>query len=166
MMSSHAEWKLLVKSSLAYSDSNCDVTVPADFVAVNLVGYTCLQCDGGVRSFPTQKALASHMRSAHNVKNMYRLYVDGSGKCPVCSTNLHSRLRVIAHLSDPRRNLKCRQAIHDGTVQSLPQSEVTKLDALDTLARREAQRAGRSHPIASESACKADGRKCGRPATH
>ena len=114
----------------------------------------------------TKKALLAHKRKVHGVRCIAREYVDGTGTCPACHTNLHSRLRVIAHLSDPRRNLQCREAIQNGTVQRLPDSLITELDAADRVFRRDAQRAGLSKPVAIGTATKSDGRKCGRPATH
>ena len=105
------------------------------------------------------------MRTKHGVRNMYRMYINSSGKCPVCETFLHTRLRVIAHLSDPRRNIICREAICSGKVTQLSPEEVARLDALDTELRRNAQRAGLSHPTAVTSARRANGAKCGRPAT-
>ena len=74
------------------------------------------------------------------------MYVDGSGKCPDCQTNLHTCLRVIAHLSDPRRNLPCRNALAGGTFEPLPEEHVATLDAKDRIERRAARRAGRTHP--------------------
>ena len=166
MTSCPKEWKALVKSSLTYAGSSYDDTMPQFNEPANLYGHTCDICGKGGRSFPISKALAAHMRRAHGVRCMYRVFVDGSGLCPICKTYLHTRLRVIAHLSDPRRNLKCREAIHNGTVPRLPDSLVAELDALDTGFRRTAQRAGLSHPVAHKVARRQDGRKSGRPAAH
>ena len=101
-------------------------------------------------------------RSTHGVRNMYRMYVDHTGVCPVCHTNLHTRLRVIAHLSDTRRNLSCRTAIHAGRVQELSSDAVSRLDALDTVQRREAQRQGLSGPRATMPARRKDGTVIGK----
>jgi hypothetical protein len=131
-----------------------------------VLSFTCHLCSVSTLTFATSKVLASHQRAAHGVRNMYRKYVDHSGVCPVCHTMLYTRLRVIAHLSDKRRNLNCRAAILEGRVKELSSDAVSRLDALDTAQRREAQRAGKSHPVAVRCAVRASGKKCGRPAAH
>ena len=158
------EWKAIVKQycfSVSVYDDGPTLRHPLPGAPI----FSCSLCIGAAPFFSSSKALASHMRTKHGVRNMCRTYVDSTGKCPVCGTVLHTRLRVTAHLSDPRRNIMCREAIFSGTVAQLSLEEVSRLDALDAELRRNAQRAGLSHPTAVTSALRANGAKCGRPAT-
>ena len=158
------EWKAIVKQ-YHFPSSVYDDGPTSRQPLPGAPTFSCSLCIGASCVFSSSKALASHMRTKHGIRNIFRMYVDSSGKCPVCETVLHTRLRVIAHLSDPRRNTMCREAICGGTVAQLSLDEVARLDALDTELRRNAQRAGLSHPTAVTSARRANGAKCGRPAT-
>eukprot|EP00973_Karenia_brevis_P065131 9042973-Karenia_brevis.AAC.1 len=132
-----SEWKAMIKE-WNYPESVYDTSARAVSSHFGVNSFACRLCTVDQPVFASQRALASHMRCIHGIRNPYRAYVNDSGTCPVCGTLLHTRLRVIAHLSDPRRNLACRQAILDGEVPALCPHEVARLDALDTIARREA----------------------------
>ena len=105
-----------------------------------------------------------HMRTKHNVRPDMRYYVDGSGRCPVCLTVLHTRLRVLRHLWDKRRNIACRKAIVDGAIARLETEEVEALDDLDKAERKAAKATGHTRPIARGAARKHSGKLTGRAA--
>ena len=159
------EWKCLVKQ-MSSPESTYDQRTAVCVSPGPLDGFACHLCTVNPPCFPSVRALKSHKRAIHKVRNQFRTYVDESEHCPVCQTYLHTRLRVIAHLSDPRRNLTCREAILQGRATALAPDLVQRLDAIDAKARKDAQRMGKSHPLAVGSALKACGTKCGRPASH
>ena len=72
--------------------------------------------------------------------------------CPVCKSNLFTRLRVIAHLSDKRYAKACREAVASGQIPRLAEEEVFRFDDLDKLARRQAFRAEHSRVPAARPA--------------
>ena len=127
--------------------------------------YICNICsageDGTRPSFATQRALESHQRAKHKQLNDLRFYVNADGKCLVCKTKFHSRIRYLAHLSDRRRTV-CSDQIREGTFRKIAATKVAQLDLDDRVARREAQRAGHSHPIAQKSATRRNGSAVGR----
>ena len=82
--------------------------------------------------------------------------------CPVCKTEFVARLRVQAHLSDPRRD-RCRSAIiaDMDAFQRLNKEELSRLDELDREARKAARKEGHTHAIAVSSAFTAQGKRIG-----
>ena len=164
IMTDHpAEWKALVKL-LKFHESAVDSEATAFAPSASLQSHLCTICSAPYPVFASRKGLCQHMRVAHGIRNHYRTFVDDSGKCPVCRTCLHTRLRVLAHLSDPRRNTTCRDAIDAGQVRALPSDRVAQLDALDTARRTAARRDGHTHCLATRSAVRSNGKQCGRPA--
>ena len=155
-------WDAVV-GTIYYTSSVSDSHASASNCSSNT--YICNTCpaahDGSRPCWSTQKALDSHLRAKHGVLSVYRIYVDGSGVCPVCKTKFNSRLRCIAHLSDSRRK-KCSTALVTGTYPTLDACTVTKLDLLDRESRRQAQQAGHTHPLAHKPAIKSDGKIVGR----
>ena len=131
----------------------------------NVKTYICNTCtanvDGTRPAFATSRALESHQRSKHKVLCEFRNYVLADGKCPVCKTVFVSRIRCLAHLSD-RRRTKCSSQLVKGDFCKLPDATVLQLDLQDREARRNAQRAGHSHPIAQTPATRPNGRVVGR----
>ena len=108
----------------------------------------CALCPVGAQpSFKSQKALLQHQRCFHGSRNEMRYYADESGICRHCNTNFVTRLRLLRHLTDSRRPV-CRDAILAVSSQRLSEDLVETLDLKDREARRLAQRAGGSHPIA------------------
>ena len=127
--------------------------------------HVCMQCpassDGTRPCWSTAKALASHMRSKHNVLSEFRYFVNSDGICPVCKTCYNSRIRCLAHLSD-RRRPKCANILLEGHTRKLSEVTVLKLDEYDREQRRLAQRQGHSHPIAQTPATTCTGKVVGR----
>ena len=150
-------WKSLVKL-FVHNHSCFDRDPTLSVIPFAPQPHLCTLCIPRHVAFPTAKALAQHMRIVHGE------FIDASGVCPVCGTNLHTRLRVIAHLSDPRRNIKGRQALCSGLFPRLPLSTLSVLDVIDMKERRQARKAGRTHVVAVQPAHRANGRICGRPA--
>ena len=98
------------------------------------------------------------MRAKHKKRAPQRAFAQESGTCQVCGSCFNTRLRLLAHLSDARRDM-CWQVIvsrPDKFVQ-LTQDELTHLDNVDRVLRREAWRTGHTHPIASAPARTAAG---------
>ena len=79
-----------------------------------------------------------------------------------CKAQFQSRLRLIAHLSDTRVGRdKCRLKVLNGSLRPLASSIVEHLDEIDRSARRDARRAGNSHPLAVGQARNVDGKAVG-----
>lgn len=133
-------WSLAI-SCVAFCSSQLDSTACLDLPATRTV--TCTVCG---MLCADSKAMQQHRRIKHNVRSPRRYYVEAHGRCGACGTCFLSRLRLLAHLSDPRRP-KCWKFICDYPDQTSPLSEerVTELDEADRPARREAQRQGMSH---------------------
>ncbi len=79
--------------------------------------------------------------------------------CPVCKTNFHTRLRVLAHLSDKRRT-SCSSALVAGAHPRLASEEVLRLNQIAE-AWRNARRDGHTHAIAVMSAVTEAGKRIG-----
>jgi hypothetical protein len=158
MMQEEGEWKRVVECC-TFVHSILDASGDAGR-ADAYRAHVCLMCDAPQPAFASLKALASHQRSKHGIRNPMRAFANVDGRCPICCTGFRTRLRLLAHLSDTRRP-KCRDAALAGAVQPLPAKRILELDALDKVARREAHRQGYSHPIAVGTARTADGRRTG-----
>ena len=139
-----------------FTQSRLDATRPVEGVALGSV-----PCDVCGAMFADQRSMQSHRRSKHKIRAPQRFYADSDGMCCVCLINFQSRLRLIAHLSDTRRD-KCWQRICSSRdFPKLPDHKVDELDEIDRVARRNAQRQGRSHVKAVGSAITAEGRLIG-----
>lgn len=125
--------------------------------------FQCSLCakSGVEEAFSTDRALQSHVRAKHGIKCQSRRYVDANGVCPSCGTQFGTRLRAIRHLSDSRR-LRCWDDIMSNGLAPLSESSVEALDLVDRAARRDAQRRGKSDPIAHGPAITATGKVVGR----
>ena len=101
-------------------------------------------------SAPAELWLATHKRTAHKLRSQLRLYLDGSGVCPVCSVQFSSLLRLLAHVSERRSRGKssctCRSALEPGKFPQVPCEVVASLDAADRARRGKARREGRCVP--------------------
>ena len=82
---------------------------------------------------------------------------------PVCKTIFHTRLRLLAHLSDKRRTA-CQSAILDApdVYRPLSDERISELDALDRVTRSDARQRGHTHPVACRTAVTAEGKRIGR----
>ena len=127
-----------------------------------LLSFSCNLCSDGVHhfAFATKKALMSHQRSKHGMKSNARLYADADGICAWCQNCYVTRLRVLRHLTDRRSS--CLNKLVSAGSPVLDDARVSYLDNIDRGLRRQAQRAGRAHPVAAGSATKADGKRIGR----
>ena len=123
--------------------------------------FCCLLCSAPRPAFCSAKALGSHQRACHGVRNPMRAFADADGECPICRIRFQSRLRLLSHLSDTCRP-QCRDKLLSGCVQPLPLTRIQELDALDKESRRLAMRQGHTHPLAVGSATRPDGRRVGR----
>ena len=111
--------------------------------------------------FKCARALLTHKRVVHGIRNHMRLFADRDGVCPICKGQYMTRIRLVAHLSDKRRT-KCHDQIVEQSLPQLSPARVAELDEEDRVARRAAQRAGLSHVPAAGQARRADGRAVGR----
>ena len=138
-------WSLAVKT-LHFIESACDKHAMPDLQCQLVCHFRCDACDC---AFPTEKAKKAHQRTKHKVLVPQRHYADENGVCPVCSTGFNTRLRLLAHLCDSRRP-KCwdRICAQPTNFERLSDERTLELDAADRVSRREARRAGYSHPIA------------------
>ena len=66
--------------------------------------------------------------------------------CQVCGKVFSTRTRALAHLNDPRKNRRCRDAVLNGQVPQLPDDEVSRLDEQARAERAAARKAGLSQP--------------------
>ena len=148
------DWNAAVRS-LHFVDSSCDSKVVTPMHGDPLA-HQCPECNVG---FLTNKAMASHRRTKHGIRNDIRLYISSS-VCPCCKTDFRQRLRCLAHVSDTRRP-KCRTWIMEN-VQQLPDKVACKLDAHDNELRKAARRSGHSHHLASGPAHNAQNKVVGR----
>jgi hypothetical protein len=123
------------------------------------LGFACHTCTPP-KVFASSKALESHQRSKHSVRNFMRNYIDGSGLCPSCGTQFRARVSLLNHIND-RRRPKCKEFILE-FCQPLAPSRVSELDVADNEMRKAARRAGRSHHIVTAPAIAQDGRVVGR----
>ena len=136
---------------LNYSHSVCDKSAqsePSKDTTPNAV--PCELCPAPHPAFKSHKALAQHQRTTHGVKSAARFYANANGTCASCGTRFHTRLRLMAYLTDKRRT-KCLVWLQDN-VPALSNQRVKDFDEDDRLARKEARRSGHTHAIAKEPA--------------
>ena len=85
-------------------------------------------CGDCGRGFGTTAALATHAFRVHGHKRWERQFVAGS-HCPVCMTDLGTRMRAIHHLC--HNSPRCAEKLHHGEFESLLPEHAAELDALD-----------------------------------
>eukprot|EP00973_Karenia_brevis_P014898 2033769-Karenia_brevis.AAC.1 len=100
------EWRMLV---VEYIDFHSPFTERSrEEVVPHLSRHRCSVC-ANAPVFKHAKALASHMRSKHGVRSDMNKYIGDTGVCPVCGTDFHNRVRLLAHVSDMRVRSKTRR---------------------------------------------------------
>ena len=80
--------------------------------------------------------------------------------CPACGTFFSSRVRCLVHIGDHRRPKCAEWLLKHGTL--LPPATLDRLDEVDRVQRREAQRQGLSGPRATMPARRKDGTVIGK----
>jgi len=144
------EWRELVNGYIEYADP-CTERVTQSSHSQH--EFACGLC-AARPAFKNAKALASHMRSKHKVTSPLNKYIDNSGICPVCRTNFFSRTRVLAHVSETRVRNKtgrktCRQKLLAGDFPEISSTIFADAAIASRTERREAQRRGRTHTLAT-----------------
>jgi len=148
-------WHTLT-NSLFYTNSCLDKSVGVD--NESQLNFQCQICAAPQPAFATAKALAQHQRTKHKMRVNLRWYVDDSGVCPCCKNIYHTRIRVMAHLQNPKKP-ECKTHVLSGFLNPLSASEVQRLDSLDAAAIRAARKQGHAYPKAACAATDANG-KC------
>ena len=119
-----------------------------------LAAFSCTECAtaGKPVCFATEKALKAHSRRAHDVRNPIRVYLDASGRCPVCKGVYGSRTRCLAHATEKscrgKTAVTCRSALEAGHFMVLPAADVAKLDIQDRHHLKTARALGHTQPVA------------------
>ena len=118
------------------------------------------RCEVCFLSFACSRALHMHCTKVHAKRSVFKYYAECDGVCPVCKSNYLTRLRLISHLSDPRRT-KCSSQLH--LCPKLSDARVEELDQMDRSLKRAASKQGHSHLLAVGQATSASGRLLGKP---
>ena len=129
--------------------------------AVSTSVQLAFKCDDCSKCFATQQALHQHKRIAHKWRDPIVKFIDGSGLCPVCGTHFVSLLRMLAHVTDFRRD-RCRNIILERSFPAQTDKQLALLEAAGEQAREDARSHGRSHAIAQGSSR----RSCGMRICH
>ena len=109
----------------------------------------------GIR-FASEKAWAQHRRTKHDERSVFSVVVPGTGVCPACGANFHSRVRLLtSHLGDKRRNVRCREAV--AKLPRLPDDLAEELNKKDREQRMQAAHEGHTHVLAGRPAERAPG---------
>jgi hypothetical protein len=137
-----------VESVLDRSKS-CDRHSPSQLSGEFECG-TCASCGVAERFFSSNQALLSHQRAKHGFRCSARFFASSSGICMCCKSMFVTRLRLLRHLTDRRR--QCLAKLVAKNAPKLSERVVKELDLIDRESRREAQRLGRAHPRAVGSA--------------
>jgi hypothetical protein len=147
-------WRQLV-AELHFFDSPLDAAATSKHTSSlgHFNEHICVACleTGCPAIFVSEKALMCHQRSKHGQRNPLRIYLDGSGVCPVCRAQFGSRTRALAHASERRHRGKtsvtCRSVLEAGGIAPLSADRVAALDAADGKCRREARKQGHTQPV-------------------
>ena len=121
---------------------------------------SAFKCEACSLSFACSRALHMHCMKLHAIRSIFRYYADADGVCPICSSDFLTRLRLISHLSDPRRT-KC--SVHLHLVTKLTEARVEELDQHDRYLKQASKKQGHSHVLAVGQATSASGRLLGKP---
>lgn len=162
VMASKQDWKMLVnlfiyrcvEEEAAREQRGEGATVKPPVVPADRK-HACTECG---KAFETGKALAQHRRVAHKATTVWKKFIGPTNSCPICKLVFSSRHRAIGHLSDGRRNQRCRQAILDGLAAELDSEVLLELDERARGERAKARQEGHSQPLA--------GRRPRRPDDH
>ncbi|CAK0867018.1 unnamed protein product [Prorocentrum cordatum] len=150
------DWTSIVQR-VFFCESSLDKVAVQGCHAPPGVQFRCDRCDA---SFPTKKALLKHKRIARKQTAPIKAFIDDSGVCPACKTDILERHRVIRHVSDGRRPA-CRTQIMSILPVQSPEL-VAAWEARDNERVRLARRAGSTHILAAGHAVTAAGRRIGR----
>ena len=117
-----------------------------------LAEFRCQACAG--KLFASKKALDQHMRIKHKVLNPIASRLPDTMRCPVCQSDFHSRMQLVAHLSDTRVRSRVRgKSYHSVFMASHDALPISFLDSGWNAAlggsRRRAQAAGSTHENAT-----------------
>ena len=155
MVSDPQRWANAVRC-IFFTESQCDLGTGVVFdESTPVVSFACSMCSS---AFASDKALQSHARTKHGVKVPQRLFCLPDGTCQACGTYFRSHLRLLPHLCDSRRTGCWDRICASPTIFSkLSKGDCAKLDCTDNVKRREARRAGHSHPLAVGQAHNAKG---------
>ena len=151
-----------IVDSIFFIASVCDREVkmnPPSSVSPVICGrsFSCTSCNV---SFKSAKALYFHEQSFHGRRSSMRYYANTDGVCPVCGVRLGTRLRLLKHLSDKRRD-KCRSQLTASYIPPLPDDVVQQLDEADRATRAAARAEGFSYVGSKSQALRADGKRAG-----
>ena len=151
------EWKVFVEDFCLFEmeldlalQSKAPTRGEASGTANGACSYACDVCS---KVFASSRALSAHMRGAHRQRSNLRVFVDGSGTCPICRTQFASRIQALAHVSERRKRAKtptvsCRDRLEAGAIPPLNPEVVLRLDAADKAARGIARKeSGKSRPV-------------------
>ena len=112
--------------------------------------FSCSDC--GQNGFKSQKALDQHRRIKHGRRCPMNSFATGP-MCPVCGKMFATRLRAIAHLSDPRKRSQsertgCREVVLSGGVPEVKdEALLEQLSEVARAQRAEARKAGHTRPV-------------------
>ena len=156
------EWLQITRLTLSASSDQERQTKPASHAFVPYIcTFQCVLCTEKP-CFPSAKSLGMHMRIKHGIRESLQSRIGDISICPGCHTQYHSRARLLRHLTDKRRAVKCRELVN--TLPLIPDDLYSQLTAKAADERKEARKVGMTHPLAIRSATKADGRRTGRTA--
>ena len=141
------EWRAVV--DLYHTCSNDDDNLSSKHIITNVQTCRCPTCEA---TFLTPKALAQHARIKHSVQSAASVCIPSISICPMCSTDYHTRVALLAHLSDFRIRLKirntccAREYVASNPVQ-LPRDISEQVCDQARLLRKRAHADGHTHPI-------------------
>ena len=107
--------------------------------------------------FQSQKALDQHKRVKHKIRTPVADLLGDVSKCPVCSTDFGSRVRLITHLSDRRirskvRKTNCHYEFVRRSQSTIDSEQLATLHSKDSAARKAATKCGHTHVLADRPA--------------
>ena len=143
------EWKEIVKTWTTTVDA-FDCTNAAICRSRGDSEHVACRCGLVLKS---ARALAMHERMKHAAGSTVKAWAGATGVCCVCGTQLSTRLRLIAHLSDRRirgNRQPCCSLLH--RFPQVEAAEQHRLDELDKLARSAARRRGNTQPLSAAPA--------------
>ena len=112
-------------------------TGPVDEPGTLRAEYQCPEC---AKMFLSSKARATHESRMHGKRRPALAYAR-DGKCPCCSCDFHSRVRLVHHLS--YSSVKCLQFCVEN-IAPMSREEQQPLDAADAAFRVQCKMEGRS----------------------
>ena len=90
-------------------------------------------------------SFSRHLVLIHQFRQPERVFVDGSGRCPVCWMQFSSRGGVLAHLVGRKTwGTACSRQLWLSGYPGLPEEELAKLDKLDAERKKKLRSKGRA----------------------